>query len=224
MRNKNIEIIREDDSVIVIAKPSGLATQTAKIGESDVYSEMCKYRKHKGEPSEIYIIHRLDQPVCGLMLLAKTKEAAAILSEGIKDEYEKEYTALVYGYPKDNSGELTDYLLKDTKSNSSKVVDKSVKESKLSILSYEVMEKSNDTSLLKIQLKTGRHHQIRVQLSHAGYPIMGDTKYTPKDIQDSIPTFKSQGLCLCASGISFVHPVTKEKITLSYESPFRILK
>lgn len=219
-----MNILFEDEHIIVINKPAGVATQTASIGQKDIYSEALKYRKRKKEPAEIYIVHRLDQPVSGIMILAKTKEAAAKLSEGVNTDFSKDYEALVYGSVEPKSATLIDYLKKDSKTNLSYVVDKSDKEGKKSILSHEVVDKCLDgkASLLKIHLETGRHHQIRVQLSNAGFPIIGDRKYGNEKSIELADANKINRVCLCAVSNEFTHPITKEKMSFRIENDFYI--
>lgn len=177
-----LNIIYEDDAIIVCEKEAGIAVQTKKIGQKDMESMLRTYRMQKGEPSYIGVIHRLDQPVRGVMVFAKTKEAAADLSRQVSEKTaDKYYYAVVDGVPKNETDTLEDYLLKDGKTNLSKVVEKNVKGAKRAELSYEVLEKSETQALLKIKLSTGRHHQIRVQMEHAGYPLSCDRKYNLKE-------------------------------------------
>ncbi|MCQ2523635.1 MAG: RluA family pseudouridine synthase [Lachnospiraceae bacterium] len=219
-----MNILFEDQHIIVINKPSGVATQSASIGQKDIYSEALRYRKKKKEPSEIYLVHRLDQPVSGVMVLAKSKEAAAKLSEGVNSDFTKVYEALVVGSPKVNKETLEDYLIKDSKTNLSKVVDKSVKDSKKAILSYEVVDKyhNGQATLLKIILKTGRHHQIRVQLSHAGFPIAGDLKYASKESLEFTKENNVNRVLLCAVSNEFTHPFTGERLKFSIDNDFNL--
>ena len=225
MRNNFIEpeIIYEDDYLLVYNKPAGLSVQTAKVSERDLESIA---RAHvydavsigDTEPVDVHIVHRLDQPVSGLVVIAKGGKAAATLSKafgGKTDAPEnggasKVYKALVCGALPNEAGELVDYLAKDGKTNTSRVVtedhpgDIKASGAKKAILEYRFLEKVGEYSLYEITLQTGRHHQIRVQLSHAGCPIVGDYKYGFEG--------DSKNLCLCAYKLEFPHPKKKGKI------------
>lgn len=182
------QIIFEDEGMIIVYKKAGVPVQTKSITVMDLESQVKNYlaKKTKSNPY-LGIIHRLDQPVEGLVLFAKTEKVAAILSKEINDDkIEKYYTAAVCGKPIDSSGELIDYLIKDTKNNLSKVVLEGTKGAKKSRLEYEVLDWIEDISLLNIRLFTGRHHQIRLQLSNMGCPIIGDRKYNTTKSADSI--------------------------------------
>lgn len=211
-----MDIVYEDESILVINKPAGIAVQTKGVGAKDIETECRKYRKQKGELPEIYVVHRLDQPVNGLLLLAKTKEAAGKLGKSIvADELSKDYKARVYKEGKIEERTLTDYLYKDNKSNTSSVVGKEFKGAKEAILSYEILEEKENEALLLVHLKTGRHHQIRVQLSNAGMPILGDLKYGN---EISIAYSKDKGinqLQLTAYHLVFEHPVFKKRMEFS---------
>ena len=210
MRIKTPEIIYEDEAVLVCRKEAGVPVQTAKAGQADMVSVLKNYRaKRKGDPY-IGLVHRLDQPVEGVMVFAKTKSAAADLSGQVSHRtMEKYYLAVLNGVPKEKSGVLSDYLLKDAQKNTSRVVKKDVPGAKAARLSYEVLLCSSRTqqSLVRIQLHTGRHHQIRVQFSHAGTPLYGDTKYGQPLLQGVYCP-----VALCSYKIAFVHPVTKRRM------------
>lgn len=164
------------------------------------------YRVSKGEPPYIGLVHRLDQPVEGVMVFAKDKKSAAALSAQMQAHtFEKYYYAMVEGTFSPACGTLGNYLLRDGKSNVSSVVPKDTTGAKRAELSYETVKTMEDRSLVRIQLKTGRHHQIRVQLAHAGHPIIGDKKYG-RNTPGYLP------LGLCSYHIGFIHPVTKKKV------------
>lgn len=170
-------IVGETNNYIVIHKPAGIATQTARLGEKDIVSEVKNYLAGKRERPYVAVINRLDQPVEGLVLMAKNEKSAAALSNQLTEgRIEKYYIAQVYGSPmKDQT--LTDYLIKDSKTNMSKVVGKDVNGSKKAVLEYTIKDTDDETSIVRIHLITGRHHQIRVQMSNMGCPLIGDRKY-----------------------------------------------
>ena len=175
----SFKIIEETDNYIVINKPSGLATQTAGLGERDLVSEVKNYLADKTKKKNPYIavINRLDQPVEGLVLMAKDEKTAANLSRHLMNgDIKKYYRAEVFGHMINKKGRLEDLIVKEA-SNISRIADKNDKRAKKAILEYEVINSDENTELLDIYLITGRHHQIRVQLSGAGCPIVGDRKY-----------------------------------------------
>lgn len=213
----NIQILYEDEAILVCRKPAGVAVQTRRLGEPDMESLLKNYRASKGEPPFIGVVHRLDQPVEGVMLYAKTKQAASALGRQIASaQADKCYYAMTDGVPARGGGTLEDYLLRDGKTNVSSVVSKSTPGAKRSELSYEVLEQNGKRAVLKIRLKTGRHHQIRVQLAHAGFPIVGDRKYNFKE--NIAPS--GSGLALCSYRIAFRHPVTCKKMEFEIDKPF----
>ncbi|MDO5540233.1 MAG: RluA family pseudouridine synthase [Eubacteriales bacterium] len=206
-----LNIIYEDDDMIACCKPAGIAVQSASFGKKDLESMVRTYIAEKsGKPNPyLGVVHRLDQPVQGIVVMAKTKKAAASLSAQVQDGgMEKEYLAVICGKAGKKEGELVDFLLKDGKSNSSKKVAEGTREAKKAVLSYRVVAEKEAYSLMRIKLQTGRHHQIRVQMASAGLPLYGDTKYNPG-------AQKGQGLALCADHLTFVHPGSGEKTELS---------
>ena len=212
-------ILYEDDAIIVCVKEAGVATQTKKIGQKDMESMLRTYRMQKGEASYIGVVHRLDQPVSGVMVFAKTKDAAADLSRQIAAKAaDKYYYAVTDGIPDKGKGILEDYLLRDGKTNISKVTDKKTAGAKRAELSYEVLGKKETKALLKIKLATGRHHQIRVQMAHAGWPLVGDRKYHFKEAMNS----GSVLMCLCSYKLRFTHPTTKQIMDFEIENPFQL--
>lgn len=201
------KILYEDEELLVCKKPAGIPVQTDKIGQQDMVSLLKNYRSMKKEEPYIGLVHRLDQPVEGVMLFAKTKQAAGILAKQVSGRtLDKWYYAVVRGKMSEEQGELEDYLLKDGRSNVSKVVKENTAGAKKAELFYETVEGKEDKSLLRVQLKTGRHHQIRVQLSHAGCPIYGDSKYGAAKEKGYLP------LALCSYKIGFLHPKTGKKM------------
>ena len=171
------------------------------------------------------VIHRLDKPVGGLMVYAKNKKAAAALSKQVQEhKLQKTYRAVVCGKPVDNVGKYVDYLLKDGKTNTSRIVDKSVAGAKRAELEYQILEKKEQEdgtvrSLVEIHLHTGRHHQIRVQFAAHGTPLMGDTKYGAPAAA-SVGRARREPLALCAVRLSFIHPVTGKRMEFSTKPQF----
>lgn len=215
-----MEILYEDNDIIVCNKPAGVATQTKQIGQKDMESILRTYRMQKGEPSYIGVVHRLDQPVSGVMVFAKTKEAAADLSKQVSTKAaDKYYYAVTDGVPEKLKGTLEDYLLRDGKTNLSKVVTGKEAGAKRAELAYEVIAKNETQALVRVKLATGRHHQIRVQMANAGWPLVGDRKYNFKENMKP----GGQPMCLCSYKLGFTHPVTKKKLEFEIENPFSIL-
>lgn len=213
----NIEemIVFEDEEIIVCRKPSGIAVQNARFGVIDMESGLKNYlaAKNPGKMPYLGIIHRLDQPVEGLLVFAKTKQAAAELSRQMTaGSMAKRYLAVTSGMPKEESGILEDYLKKDSRANSSSVVSATTPEAKKARLSYKMVQKCVETklptgnkNLIYICLETGRHHQIRVQMANAGMPLIGDRKYNTQE-QTTLP------LGLCSFQLEFKHPKNKKKM------------
>jgi len=209
-----MNIVYEDEQILVVNKPAGIATQSAGVGAKDLETELKKYRKTKGEKPEIYVVHRLDQPVSGLIVFAKTKEAAAALSKGMQeDSYLKDYKATVFTKEalrkKDT---LKSYLIKDSKTNMAKVVTANTVGAKEAVLDYEVTSESGEEKEVTVHLHTGRFHQIRAQLANIGAPIIGDRKYGTKE---SIIYSEQKGIrnvLLTAYHLSFKHPVTGKQM------------
>lgn len=218
----NSAIIYEDKDIIVIHKPAGIATQTARVGQADVVSELKNYRQQKKEDTYIGVIHRLDQPVEGLLAFAKTQAAAKKLTADLQEgKLKKYYHALVpkaYG----TEGDLTDYLIKDGKTNLSQVVSKETKDAKEARLHWKLIkscqEKGQNYDLVEVEIFTGRHHQIRVQLSHANMPLLGDTKYGNEESCKVSQAMAIRQTALLASRLVLQHPRTGEE--LSFEVPF----
>lgn len=216
-----MRIIYEDASICVCEKPVGVASQNERGFAEDMVSLLMTHRrKQKDDDCYIGVVHRLDKMVGGIMVYAKTRQAAAELSkQAANHQMSKHYYAVVKGRPKPDSGTYEDYLMKDGKLNVSKVADKNQKDAKRAVLKYEVLgtvglleEENNlqEYSLVKIELLTGRHHQIRVQFSSRGFPLMGDRKYNSETVQT-----RYKGVALYSCSLGFMHPRTKKYMEFS---------
>lgn len=208
------QIIYEDKEILVCHKPAGLAVENAAVGRMDMVSELKNYMKS----AYLGVVHRLDQPVEGLLVFAKNQKAAAQLSKQLQQNtLNKEYFAVVCGQPDCAKGRLVDYLAKDNKTRMAKVVSKGTAEGKEAILEYEVLETIQkddvEISLLKIQIGTGRFHQIRAQLSNAGYPILGDQKYGNELSALVSLNTGTKNVALCAMSLDFIHPTSADKMS-----------
>ena len=218
--NKNsIEdmIIFEDKDILVCHKAAGIAVQNARIGAADMESSLKNYLALKNTETVPYlgVVHRLDQPVSGILVFARTPAAAKNLNQQLQnDQFEKYYQAVVCGALPD-SGTLTDYLVKDGRTNTSRICSKNTPGAKKAVLSYEILETSEVTglSVVQIHLGTGRHHQIRVQMAGAGAPLWGDNKYNPEFVNKRgyFP------IALRAFRLSFCHPTTGKR--MEFEVP-----
>ena len=179
---QKLKVIYEDNHIIVVEKMPNIPSQSDKTGDIDMLTIVKQYIKEKyDKPGNVYLglIHRLDRPVGGIMIFAKTSKAASRLSQQVREKvFKKNYLAVVDGKFENETGSLEDYLYKDERNNISKVVNKDKKNAKFAKLDYEVIKYDDvkKLSLVKINLHTGRHHQIRVQLSNFGHSIFGDTK------------------------------------------------
>ena len=205
-----INIIYEDNHLLVVKKPANVPVQADKSGDLDFLNMLKSYIKEKyNKPGNVYLglVHRLDRPVSGIMVFAKTSKAAKrISSQIVNHEFTKEYLAVVCGEIFEN-GVFKDKLKKNSKLNKSFVSDNG----KDSELSFEKLGYKDGLSLVKIRLKTGRSHQIRVQFSHHGFPLYGDQKYNSNVTMDNIALF--------AQSISFFHPISHEKMEFSLSMP-----
>lgn len=210
------EIIYEDKELVVVRKPAGLATQTARVGQADAASEL----KNHFKSSYLGIVHRLDQPVEGLLVFARTRDAAAALSGQLAEgTLKKQYYAVICGKPPGDQGELVDYLYKDIRNaGRAVIVDERERfrfpDAKKAILQYRLLQymEETDLSLMEIHIDTGRFHQIRAQMSHAGMALLGDAKYGDDAVQKRGRDLGISHMALCAYYIEFLHPVKKEKM------------
>ena len=219
-----LNILFEDDHVLVVKKDAGIPVQAGKLRMMDlqglIKNELYRRNRKGGEPY-LGLIHRLDQPVEGVMVFAKTPFAAGALSEQVTDgRMKKHYLALLCGKPSEDSGKLVDYLVKDGRTNTSSVVKSQEKDAKRAELNYQVLKRNEETTLVEVELITGRHHQIRVQMANAGWPLYGDTKYNPQfqEVMEHVQT------ALCAYKLSFVHPKTKKVMEFCIEPDNSMLK
>ncbi len=208
---ENLKVIYEDNHIIVVEKKPNIPSQADKTDDIDCLKIIKEYLKEKyNKPGNVYLglVHRLDRPVGGVMIFAKTSKAASRLSEQVRNkEFKKQYLAVVDGKIENLKGTLEDYLYKDERNNISKVVDKNKKNSKFAKLDYEVLayNEVKNLSLLKINLHTGRHHQIRVQLAHFNHSIFGDQKYGTRG--------QGKQIALWAYKLTIKHPITKEEMS-----------
>jgi len=214
MQRKKIPVPYKDDSILVCEKPAGMPVQSDKSRDIDVITALkLSLLREEGLTEEPYLapVHRLDRPVGGLMVLARTKEAAADLSRQMQErEFEKNYQAVLCGEVPDDFGTFEDYLLRDGKTNTSKVVDKDTPGARYALLDYELIDCiDTDQGVLSwvlISLHTGRHHQIRVQCARRGLGIYGDTKYNPLFQRAGKRRYTQLGLY--STRLSFRHPVS----------------
>ena len=208
---QDLKVIYEDNHIIVVEKIPNVPSQSDKTGDMDMLTLVKGYIKEKyNKPGNVYLglVHRLDRPVGGIMIFAKTSKAASRLSNQVREKvFKKKYLAVVDGKFEKNNGTLEDYLYKDERNNISKGVSNPKKNAKFAKLDYEVLKYNEvkDLSLVEINLHTGRHHQIRVQLSNFGHSIFGDQKYGTRG--------KGKQIALWAYKLTIEHPITKEKMT-----------
>ena len=206
-----LNVIYEDNHIIVVEKKPNIPSQADKTEDIDMLTIIKNYLKEKyKKPGNVYLglVHRLDRPVGGVMVFAKTSKAASRLSNQVREKIiKKKYLAVVDGKFEKVKGILEDYLYKDERNNISKVVKPTKKNAKLAKLDYEVLkyDGAKDLSLVKINLHTGRHHQIRVQLANFGHSIFGDQKYGKRG--------RGKQIRLWAYELTIQHPITKEEMT-----------
>ncbi|MCX7771808.1 MAG: RluA family pseudouridine synthase [Clostridia bacterium] len=210
-----IDILYEDNHLLAVVKPPDIPVQEDISGALDLLTllkEDIKIRHQKPGNVFLGLVHRLDRPVGGVMVFARTSKAASRLSNQIRErETDKTYLCVVKGCPKALKGRLQDYLLKDQETNTTTVVKPGSPGSKEAILDYEVLDSQNGLSLVKIKLFTGRSHQIRVQMSHNGTPLFGDKKYGYKG--------EAAGLALWSYQMEVEHPVKKERMCFTSSPP-----
>ena len=214
-----LDIIYEDKEIIVCYKPSGVATQTASLSSPDVVSMIKNYlaKQTKGKSPYVGVIHRLDQPVSGLVVFAKTQKSAASLSKQIQDgNANKDYIAFCTGTLEEKEGTLSHYIAKDEKTRLAKVktsINKSEENTyKKAILTYEVEKEFEDSSIIKVHLQTGRFHQIRAQFSFIGHALLGDAKYGSLASRELSMKKRMTKIALCAYRLVLKHPVTGKEM------------
>ena len=208
---QKLNVIYEDNHIIVVEKMVNIPSQGDKTGDVDMLSIIKDYLKEKYQkPGNVYLglIHRLDRPVGGVMVFAKTSKAAARLSEQVREKaFQKEYLVVVNGKMESQKGEWRDWLFKNESANMSKVVPEGTKNAKQASLEYEVLKYNEEINLsvVRVKLHTGRHHQIRVQFSSRGHSIYGDQKYGGRG--------HGKQIALWAYRLTIFHPITKEEMT-----------
>ena len=210
-------VVYEDNHIIVVNKTASEIVQADKTGDTPLSETVKQYLKEKYQkPGNVFlgVTHRLDRPVSGLVIFAKTSKALTRLNEMFRaGEVKKTYWAVVKNAPKESEGELVHFFVRNEKQNKSYAYDKEVPNSKKAVLDYRLIGRSENYYLLEVDLKTGRHHQIRCQLAKMGCPIKGDLKYgSPRSNPDG-------SICLHARRVRFVHPVSKELIELKAPLP-----
>jgi len=207
---QKLNVLFEDNHIIVVEKMVNIPSQGDKTGDIDMLTIIKDYLKEKyNKPGNVYLglVHRLDRPVGGVMVFAKTSKAASRLSEQVRvKDFQKKYLVVVNGKFESQKGTFEDYLLKNERANMSRVVDEKTKNAKLASLDYEVLKYNEEINLsvVKVNLHTGRHHQIRVQFSSRDHSIYGDQKYGGRG--------HGKQIALWAYSLSFLHPVTKERM------------
>lgn len=216
------KILYEDNDLFVIHKPAGIAVQSARVGQMDCENELKNYLAKKGEQPFIGLVHRLDQPVEGVLVVAKNKNVAAKLNKQLVDNtLNKTYLAVVYMVDSmskeeaevaqiSNEGSYIDYIVKD--GQLAKVVTSDAKGAKLAKLHYTIIRKKDDLALVKVEIETGRFHQIRCQMAHHDMPLLGDTKYGTEASLYISRNFGVRNVALCANEITFMHPTSRKEM------------
>lgn len=216
MDYKDLRILFEDNHLLVVVKPAGVPVQADESGDPDMLTMLKKYLIDTyNKPGEAYLglVHRLDRPTGGVMVFAKTSKAAARLCDAIKSgDVEKKYLAVVEGTPRYKADKLTCYLKKFSETNTVKIVPALTEGAKYAELDYKLLATKNELSLLSVNLVTGRGHQIRVQLSGMGNPIVGDARYG-KGEKQKLP------LCLWAAELRLCHPISGKQMVFRVYPP-----
>ncbi|OPX42162.1 ribosomal large subunit pseudouridine synthase C [Ruminiclostridium hungatei] len=211
------KVIYEDNHLLVVEKPVNIPVQADNSKDPDFLNILKQYIKEAcNKPGAVYLglVHRLDRPVGGIMVFARTSKAAARLSDQIRTRiFKKTYLAVVRGKPESEKAVLRDFLLKNEVSNMVSVVKEGTGDAKEAILEYEVLKSLGELSLLRIKLHTGRPHQIRVQLSNAGHVLYGDQRY------GAAVNKPGQQIALWAYEVAFQHPTKKEMLIFRCDTP-----
>ena len=207
---ENLKVLYEDNHIIVVEKPVNIPSQGDKTGDIDMLTIIKQYIKEKYQkPGDVYLglVHRLDRPTGGVMVFAKTSKAASRLSEQVREkQMHKKYLCIVDGKMEKDKDTFSDYLVKNEKTNTSKISSKENKNAKKAELDYEVVKYDEETnlSLVKVNLHTGRHHQIRVQFASRNHSLYGDQKYGTRG--------RGKQLTLWAYSLSIIHPTKQERM------------
>lgn len=214
---ENLQVLYEDNHIIIVNKRSGDIVQGDKTGDKPLNDVVKEYIKDKyNKPGNVFLgtVHRLDRPTSGIVIFARTSKALERLNKMLREKaIQKTYWAIVKKYPEKEKDTLTNYLKKNPKNNKSTAFVKETTGSKKAVLHYQILKKLENYSLLEIDLETGRHHQIRCQLSYINSPIKGDLKYGfPRSNKDG-------SISLHARKIQFIHPVSKETIKIIAPTP-----
>ncbi len=213
-----INVLYEDNHIIVVEKPRNVPVQADASGDTDLMTMIKDYIREKYDKKGnvfLGLVHRLDRPVGGVMVFARTSKAASRLSDEIrKGNVEKYYTALVHGVPPEK-GVFEDYLLKDERTNTSRTVPEGTEGGRYARLEYELVRTNGRDSEVSIRLCTGRSHQIRVQFSSRGYPLIGDMRYGRKE---------KGHIALFATGLAFFHPTLHEKVSFFMKPDMELAK
>jgi len=216
---KKVKILYEDNHLLIVNKPSGVLSQGDATGDKDIASIMKLYVKEKyNKPGKVFLglAHRLDRPVSGAIVLCRTSKALSRMTELFRvRQIEKTYHAIITQRPTNTSDKLHSYIKKDPKKNRSKASHKPFQGAKEALLSYDLISDMKKYCLLEIKLATGRPHQIRVQLSQAKIPILGDVKYHPQ------PPLEDKSIALHCRSLNFMHPVKKEPVRVTASYPNR---
>ena len=212
-----MNVLYEDNHIIVINKRAGEIVQGDKTGDASLCDTLKQFLKEKyNKPGNVFVglPHRLDRPVSGIVIFAKTSKALERLNEMFRDgKVDKRYWAITKELPDDHEKELTHWIVRNEKMNKSFAHNKEVKNSKKAILRYKVKASSRMYNLIEVELLTGRHHQIRCQLAAIGCPIKGDLKYGAKRSNPD------GSICLHARKVNFIHPVSKQEINITAPYP-----
>ncbi|MCF0160662.1 MAG: RNA pseudouridine synthase [Bacteroidaceae bacterium] len=212
-----MQVIYEDNHILIVNKSSSEIVQGDKTGDTPLSETLKDYLKEKyNKPGNVFlgVVHRLDRPVSGLVVFAKTSKALSRLNDMFRTgEVHKTYWAIVQNLPNEPEGELVHWMVRNEKQNKSYAYNTERKEAKKAVLDYRVIAHSQNYHLIEVSLKTGRHHQIRCQLAKIGCPIKGDLKYgAPRSNPDG-------SICLHSRQVSFIHPVSKETISVKAPLP-----